>query len=125
MTPRVAPGFWPGVGFALSALGFITSSAAASAGQLLALPFVAVGLVGAAVNWHMGREVGPSKEQYETAWVRENAANCELTEEVAKLRAEREAVLNLAALWDSLPGKESFAPAFAEELRAALAEKGE
>ena len=43
--------------------------------------------------------------------------------EIAKLRAERGAVLNLADLWDSLPGRESFAPTFAEELRAALAEK--
>ena len=46
-----------------------------------------------------------------------------LRAEIAKLRAEREAVLNLADLWDSLPGRESFAPTFAEELRAALAEK--
>lgn len=40
-------------------------------------------------------------EQYETAWVRENEANCELTEAITKLRAEREELVNrLTALED-------------------------
>jgi len=46
--------------------------------------------------------------------------------EIAKLRAEREELIKLADLWDQQCGRESFAPNFADELRAALAKvKGE
>jgi len=42
---------------------------------------------------------------------------------IARLRAEREELIKLADLWDQQCGRESFAPNFADELRAALAEK--